>query len=104
MLIALAVVLQIKIAHDMQMSNFVQIAQYYSRTFSIITVWKVRKSKLYDSGNGPLKYRSRPGRYGVCQGNGKLGGGKSCSGGCDAYGSSWSSGCEVHGPSTTATV
>ena len=31
--LALAVVAQIKIAHDMQMSNFVQIAQYYSRTF-----------------------------------------------------------------------
>ena len=31
--LALAVVAQIKIAHDMQMSNFVQIAQYYSQTF-----------------------------------------------------------------------
>ena len=31
--LALAVVAQIKIAHDMQMSNFVQMAQYYSRTF-----------------------------------------------------------------------
>ena len=30
---ALAVVAQIKIAHNMQMSNFVQIALYYSRTF-----------------------------------------------------------------------
>ena len=36
--LALAVVAQIKIAHDMQMSNFVQIAQYYSRTFSNVTV------------------------------------------------------------------
>ena len=40
--LALAVVAQIKIAHDMQMSNFVQIAQYYSRTFSSITVFLYR--------------------------------------------------------------
>ena len=33
MCLALAVVAQIKIAHDVQMINFVQIAQYYSRTF-----------------------------------------------------------------------
>ena len=31
--LALAVVAHIKIAHDMQMSNFVQIAQYYSCIF-----------------------------------------------------------------------
>ena len=31
--LALAVVVQIKITHDRQMSNSVQIARYYSRTF-----------------------------------------------------------------------
>ena len=39
----------------------------------IINIWEVCKSKLYDSGTGPLQYRSRPGRYGVCQGKGKFG-------------------------------
>ena len=61
----------------------------------------MRKSKLYNSGTGPLQYRSRPRKYGVCQGKGKfgkLGVGKSCS---VAYGSARSSGCEVHGPSAT---
>ena len=56
----------------------------------------MRKSKLYDSGAGPLQYRSRPGRYGICQGKGKfgkLGGGKSCS---VVYGSAQSLGCMVH--------
>ena len=32
----------------------------------IINIWEVRKSKLYESGTGPLQYRSRPARCGVC--------------------------------------
>ena len=39
----------------------------------ITDIWEVHKSKLYDSGTGLLQYRSRPGRYGVCQGKGKFG-------------------------------
>ena len=67
----------------------------------IIDIWEVCKSKLYYSGTGLLQYRSRPGRYGVCQGKGKLGRGKSCS---VVYGSTRSSGCKIHGSSTMATI
>ena len=72
--------------------------------FYIIDIWEVRKSKLYDSGTGPLLYQSRPGRFGVSQGMdnfGKLEGEKSCS---VVYGSAWPSRCEVYGPSATATI
>ena len=70
----------------------------------IIDIWKLRKSKLYGSGTGPLQYRSRPGRDTTCQGKGKfgkLGGEKSC---IVVYGSARSSECEAHGPSATATI
>ena len=65
----------------------------------IIDIWEVGKSKLYDSGTGLLQYRSRPGRYGVFQGKGKLGGSHAVL--CD---STWSSRCEVHGVSAKATI
>ena len=70
----------------------------------IIDIWELRKSKLYDSGTGPLQHRSRPGRDTTCQGKskfGKLGGEKSC---IVVYGSARSSECEAHGPSATATI
>ena len=66
----------------------------------IIDIRELCKSKMYDSGTGPLQHRSRPGRDTVCQGKGKfgkLGGGKSCS---VVYGSARSSGR----PSATATI
>ena len=65
----------------------------------IIDIWELCKLKQYGSGTGPLQHRSRPRRDTVCQGKGKLGGGKSCS---VVYGSAWSSGHKAHGPSARA--
>ena len=42
--LALGVVAQIKIAHDMQMSDFVQIAQYYSRTFFLALQYIMKRA------------------------------------------------------------
>ena len=45
-----------------------QVLIYYVRDMC-----EVHESKLYDSGTRAVQYRSRPGRYGVCQGKGKFG-------------------------------
>ena len=65
---------------------------------SIYGKW-ANQSCIYDSGTGLLQYRSRPGRYGVFQGKGKLGGSHAV-----LYDSTWSPRCEVHGVSAKATI